>query len=322
MASGFILSTILSHWKENYFTRLYFIASSFWLGLMLNLVMALALAWVIIWLSKTAGYNINLAYVGILFLIAGFSYSFYGIWNAYHPVIKNITVAIPNLPESWKGRKIIQLSDIHLGQINQAGFLESIVRQVNSLRPDLVVITGDLFDGMGGNLAPLAAPLNGIQSEKGIYFITGNHETYLGIDNVRIALSRTKVNWLPDKVVDIDGLKLIGIDYPERGENKDELAVLQSLKKDYFGHPSILLYHSPVNFDRTEKMGVNLQLAGHTHAGQVFPIQFIDRLIYKKYYYGLHIKNNFSLYTTSGAGFWGPTMRTGNHPEIAVITLK
>ena len=86
--------------------------------------------------------------------------------------------------------------------------------------------------------------------------------------------------------------------------------------------PSILLYHSPTHIAQAKAAGISLQLSGHAHHGQIFPIQFISRLVYGKYYYGLHIEDGYTLYASSGAGTWGPTMRTGNKPEIAIIRLE
>ncbi len=91
---------------------------------------------------------------------------------------------IENLPEQWKGRTIVQASDIHLGAINRSGFAQKVVNLINSAKPDVVVITGDLFDGAGEDLSHLVEPLNQIQAPLGVYFITGNHETYVGLQKV------------------------------------------------------------------------------------------------------------------------------------------
>jgi hypothetical protein len=249
-------------------------------------------------------------------------YSVYGIWNADHPQIKNITVTIPNLPQQWKNKIIVQLSDVHMGHVYRADFLRRIVAKVNAVHPDMVVITGDFFDGMDGDLQQLVRPLNDLGPEKGIFFITGNHETFLGIDKVFAAFQNTRVQILQDQVVDVDGLKVIGIGYPSRGENKDVVGVLHSLKKDFVGRPNLLLFHAPVHIDEFKNSGVNLQLSGHTHQGQIFPFRYITELVYKGYDYGLHRIGDYTLYTTNGAGTWGPAMRTGNIPEVVVITLQ
>jgi predicted MPP superfamily phosphohydrolase len=120
----------------------------------------------------------------------------------------------------------------------------------------------------------------------------------------------------------IDGLQVIGISYPERGQSSDFAEKIARLPGFDPNQPSILLYHSPTHIAEAKTAGISLQLAGHVHQGQIFPLQPITRLIYGRYYHGLHTEGDYNLYATSGAGTWGPTMRTGNHPEIVVIRLS
>ncbi len=311
LAVSFVLALFLAHWQENFFTRDFYLKSGFWLGLLVNLILASIIVWLIILVFR----NTNASILAAVFFALALIYSLYGVWNAINPQIKNISVNIPGLPEQWKDKKIIQLSDVHLGIIYKDDFMRSIVEKINSINPEIVAITGDLFDGMDGNLDSLTGSLNDIKAKNGVFFVTGNHETYLGAEKVFAALEKTKVKILKDEVVDLNGLKLIGINY-----NND--AVFESLKNDFKGRPNILLYHSPTNIDQFKEGGVNLQLSGHTHKGQIFPFGYITKLIYSGYDYGLHQWGNFTIYTTSGAGTWGPTMRTGNTPEIVVITLQ
>jgi hypothetical protein len=217
---------------------------------------------------------------------------------------------------------VVQLSDVHLGHILGTAFLRDIVQKVNTLDPVMVLITGDLFDGMDGRLDELVVPLNDLRAPWGIYFVTGNHETYLGTDRAFAALRKTKVRILHDEMVVVNGLQIIGIDFPEREFSKDIAAVIQTLPEYNRQMPSLLLYHSPTQVEQAKAAGIRLQLSGHTHHGQIFPIQIISRLIYQKYYTGLHVEGDYTIYTSSGAGTWGPTMRTGNHPEITVIHLE
>ena len=123
-------------------------------------------------------------------------------------------------------------------------------------------------------------------------------------------------------MVVVNGLQIVGISYPERGFSKDLAEVTRKISGFNPRVPSILLYHNPTQIAQAKALGISLQLSGHTHKGQIFPIQFISRLIYKKYYNGLHVEGDYTIYTSSGAGTWGPTMRAGNHPEIAVIHLE
>jgi hypothetical protein len=196
------------------------------------------------------------------------------------------------------------------------------VDKVNAQKPSMVLITGDLFDGALGNLEQKVAPLNRLEAPQGIYFVTGNHETYLGAHHALEALRTTPVKVLADECVVVDGLQIIGISYPERGHSLRFAEKIARLKGFNANQPSILLYHAPTQIEAAKAAGINLQLSGHVHQGQLFPLQFVTRLIYGKYHYGLHQEGDFTLYTTSGTGLWGPTMRTGNHPEIVVLELQ
>ena len=238
----------------------------------------------------------------------------------------------------------MQLSDVHLGHFYGRKYLKNLVRRVNSLNPELILITGDLFDGMAKNISHFADELNRFSAKKGVYFITGNHENYIGLSRALKALGQTHINILQNEVIDIDGLQIIGISYP--GINGvGEIEGLEKLSQNSsVNKPRILLFHTPTNispgggdgldhhfstywvpdttYSMARNLAVDLQLSGHTHAGQIFPFGYLTKLIYKNYDYGLRRLSNFTIYTTSGVGTWGPPMRTGNSPEIVVIKLK
>jgi len=322
LPASFIASEILARRGDDGFTRVLFFSSSLWLGVGLTLMTTFALAWAAWGAAKLSAHRPSPAVFGFAAVALACLYSGYGVWNAYHPRIENVTVRIKNLPSEWRGKKVVQLSDVHLGHILGRAFLQRIVAKVNAEDPSIVFITGDLFDGMDGRLDELVGPLNDLRASLGIYFVTGNHETYLGTDRAYAALKKTKARILRDEMVVINGLQIIGVSHPERGFSKDIAEVMRRLPHFNPRRPSVLLYHNPTQIEPIKAAGVNLQLSGHTHKGQIFPIQFISRLIYQKYYNGLHVEGDYSIYTTSGAGTWGPTMRTGNHPEIAVIHLE
>jgi len=322
LPSIFIASSILAHWTDNLFSRSVYFCSGLWLGVGLTLIFTFAMAWGAWGAARLFTHSPSPIMFGWTAVTLACLYSAYGLWNAYHPRARNLTVRIKNLPPVWRGRKVVQLSDIHLGYILRAGFASRLVAMVNAENPDLVAITGDLFDGVDGKLADLVAPLNALRAPLGIYFVTGNHETYLGVERAYAALRTTRVRILADQMVMIDGLQVIGIRYPERGHSRDLTQVIANLPGFNPALPSILLYHSPTHIAEVKAAGVNLQLSGHAHHGQIFPIQFISRLVYGRYYHGLHVEGDYTLYTSSGAGTWGPTMRTGNHPEIVVIRLE
>jgi uncharacterized protein len=318
----FFVSSFLSHIWENSLTRIFYFVASLWLGILTTLVAALILGWLVVGIIRVFGSIPDTRMIGIIIFILTFVYTGYGIWNAFHPRLKFITVKIKNLPEAWKGKTAIQLSDVHLGHILREGFLEGIIEKANTQNPDIVFITGDLFDGMDGDLSGVARPFGGLKAFQGMYYVTGNHETYLGVEKAFAALKGTGINILDDKMAVVDGMQIVGVSYPERGQSKDIGEIMKNMPGFDPANPSILLYHSPTQMDRAKEEGVSLQLSGHTHKGQIFPLGFITRLIYKGYDYGLFKDGDFTLYTTSGTGVWGPTMRTAATPEIVVIKFE
>ena len=322
LPTSFIATSILGRHSASPFTRALHFSSGLWLGVGLTLTVFFAFAWAAWGVASLSTYRPSSMVFGFAAVALACLYSGYGVWNAYHPRTHNLTVRIKNLSSDWRGKKVVQLSDVHLGHILGRAFLHKIVERVNAENPSIIFITGDLFDGVDGRLDELVAPLNDLRAPLGTYFVSGNHETYLGTDRAYATLRKTKVRILCDEMVVINGLQIIGVSYPERGVPKDIGKVLRELSHFNPQMPSVLLWHSPTQLDSIKAAGVNLQLSGHTHEGQIFPIQFISRLIYQKYYNGLHVEGDYTIYTTSGVGTWGPTMRTGNHPEITVIQLE
>ena len=317
-----IASSLIAHRVDNFLSRTFYFVTTLWLGVGLTLLTAFVVTWLLWGATKLFADSPRPTWFGVAALAVTSVYCAYGIWNAYHPRVKNLTVHIQNLPPAWQGKKIMHLSDVHLGVILGKAFLARLVSQANAANASAVFITGDLFDGTDGPLGDLVSPLNDLHAPQGIFFVTGNHETYLGVERACAALSTTPVRALNDESVTIDGLRVIGIGYPERGHSKDFAQIIAQLATSGPRLPSILLYHSPTHITEAKAVGINLQLAGHVHRGQIFPLQWITRLIYGKYYYGLHVEGGYNLYATSGAGTWGPTLRTGNHPEIIVIQLE
>lgn len=322
LSLSLIIFSLIAHFINNSFTRYAYIASGVWLGALVNLLLATCFVWFCIWLTRHAAINLHPAGLFSLLIIGVGIISFFGIKNAYNPQVKKVSVTIKNLPANWKGKNIVQISDVHLGHVYQGKFLDDVVEKINAQNPEIVVITGDLFDGMDGQLDALIEPLKNIQAKEGVYFVTGNHETYLGIDNALKVLKKTNIQVLNNEVVDVAGLKLIGVSYPDIFESNDDIAVLQSLQNKFVNLPNILLFHLPVNIPEARALGVNLQLSGHTHLGQQFPFSLITHLVYHGYDYGLHTLGDFSIYTTSGLGTWGIPMRIGTTSEIVAIELN
>jgi len=337
-------SFLLLRWKENLLTRGFYISAAFWMGMFINLLLAIGLICLLIVMLRLVGHNPNTQVIAIVCFGLAACYSVYGVWNAFHPRTKNIAVEIENLPAKWKDRTVVHLSDLHLGHLHGVGFLEGIVEKVNALDPDLVFITGDLFDGMAADFTPFVEQLNNLKTQKGVFFVTGNHEIYTGLDRALEVLNKTKIQVLQNEVVELGGLQIVGISYPGLRGGQEIRNLMESGGNYSKDRPRILLFHTPTNigqkkendsdqhfatywvpdisFAMNKELGINLQLSGHTHKGQIFPFTYLTKLIYKGYDYGLHKEGSFSIYVTSGVGTWGPPMRTGNSPEIVVIKLK
>ena len=344
LALSFLPSAILLRFHMNIATKLFYIVSSIWLGLFLNLLMALVLIWFVFGVCKIVGAAADMRLVSLLFFLLAAAVSVYGVWRARHPTLKQVEVKIDGLSDQWRNRTVVHLSDVHLGVINGTGFMESVAAKVNSLNPDLILITGDLFDGMGGDLPAFIEPLMRLKASRGIFFVTGNHEGYLGLKRPLSVIRETDIRILDMEIVELDGLQIVGVSFPEYHRKDDARHLLTQSGAFDAGKPSILLYHTPTdigeqNTDRSsqqsktywfpdtsmnlaKEMGIDLQLSGHTHKGQIFPFGFLTRSIYKGYDHGLHNDGSFHIYISSGVGTWGPPMRTSGSSEIVAITLR
>jgi predicted MPP superfamily phosphohydrolase len=256
-----------------------------------------------------------LAVIGIISLISLIN-------GLQFPGVKRVTIPMKNLPRQLSGFSIVQLSDVHLEAYSSKKRLGRIVDKINSLKPDLVVITGDLIDGNICEEPTFCTKLKRLDAAHGVLAITGNHEFYAGLDifNEMAKLSNIKI--LRNETLTIaDTLQIIGLDDTEarrfnsKGPGLDELIKTCDQNK-----PIILLFHRPLGFDDAAARGVDLQLSGHTHAGQIPPADIIVWIVYK-YPWGLYKKGDAHIYTSSGTGLWGPPMRFLSRNEIVHFTL-
>lgn len=161
-----IASAFLAHWDDGVATTVLYFCSTLWLGVGLTLLTAFGAVWAAWGLAAVAGLRPDRLWFGLTALILTGLYCAYGIWNAYHPRLVDLTVRIKNLPPRWKGKTLVQLSDLHLGRILGAKFLARVVAKTNAQKPSMVLITGDLFDGADGNLEKLVAPLNDVNAPR------------------------------------------------------------------------------------------------------------------------------------------------------------
>jgi len=249
--------------------------------------------------------------------------SLYSLINGLQfPVVKRITVPLQQLPKDLSGFSIVQLSDVHLEAYKSKKYLAHIIDRVNQLKPDLIVITGDLIDGNVCEDEVFCENLKRFNSTYGTLAITGNHEFYSGLDNFLELAGHANIKVLRSETTTIaDQLQFIGLDDDTARQFGLKSPKLEELiKKIDPNKPLILLYHRPQGFDKAAKLGVDLQLSGHTHAGQIPPMDLLVQFYYK-YPYGLYEKDGAYIYTSSGTGTWGPEMRFLSKNEIVYITL-
>jgi len=249
----------------------------------------------------------------------------YGLINAGNTRFNQVEVPVEGLEEEVK---IMHLSDIHIGHFRGKDFLQKLVDLSVDSSPDLVVITGDLFDGRYNLSMESLEPLR--QFTVPIYFVEGNHDGYTGVERIKAMLRETGVRVLENEVVMQGGLQLVGLDHMRADEDARAMhamqegatikGVLQSLRIDTV-KPSVLLHHSPDGIEYAHAQGIDLYLAGHTHAGQLFPVNYINELLFK-YNKGLSDYHETRIFVSQGAGTFGPPMRVGTNGEITLIQLK
>lgn len=318
LALLFLLMSILERYFTNLFTRILYTISAIWAGTFILLTIGFALTDLVFLLSQKANYTVSYKAIGLFMLAIILILIIYSLINAARIRIVRLNLPIKNLS---KELKIIQLSDIHLGAIHSDLYLRKIVKKVDSLKPDFVFITGDLFDGSGKVSEQTIKPLLELKSTYGTYFIVGNHETYLDTENVINLIKSDNVTVLRNNIKIIGGIQIIGLDYPknERIKKSDKLNTL--LKQINKSKPAVFLTHAPTDYNEAANAGVTLQLSGHTHKGQIFPFTLMPYFQFK-YISGLHKIKNMYLYVSQGTGTWGPPMRLGSFSEITEINVK
>jgi predicted MPP superfamily phosphohydrolase len=245
-------------------------------------------------------------------------------------VIEEVPIRLPKLPPSLSGYTIAQISDLHVGPTIREKEVRRVIEQTNALKPDLIVITGDLVDGTPRELGHIVAELARLQARHGVVFITGNHEYYSGVDAWLELLPTLGIRPLRNQQLAIGDeggrFTLAGVDDWSasqfgRGHGMD-------LEKAVAGHdgerPLVLLAHQPRDFEAAVRAGVDLQLSGHTHGGQLFPFNLAVRATVpwvKGLYRETVDGRTGQIYVSRGTGYWGPPMRLGSPPEISKLIL-
>jgi predicted MPP superfamily phosphohydrolase len=239
------------------------------------------------------------------------------------PCVRELELPLPGLPRERDGLVLVHLSDLHLGSLLGRRWLAERMRQVDSLRPDLLVITGDVLDGDLTAVEPLLPLLRQLHAPLGVWAVTGNHEFYAGLERSVALLKRAGFHVLRDQWEEAaPGLILAGVD--DLTARRQFGLPDHPLEGAFKGRPqgaTLFLCHSPLQVQRASELGAGLMLSGHTHAGQIWPFGYLVRLSYP-YLAGSFRVGGMELVVSRGTGTWGPRMRLFHRSEILRITLR
>jgi uncharacterized protein len=270
------------------------------------------------WTAPTA---LGTLYLALFITLAGL------IIARRSPGIVHINIPVANLPPALHGFSIAQISDVHVGPTIKRGFVEGIVRRVNDLRADLIVVTGDLVDGSVLQLAVHTAPLAALAARHGAYFVTGNHEYYSGEPAWTEEIRRLGIRVLKNEhvVLNHDGASLVlagvtdvSAHHFDPEQRSDPAASLRGAPSN--AGAKILLAHQPSSAAAAADAGFDVQISGHTHGGQFWPWNLFVRF-FQPFTSGLHRLQNLRVYVSRGTGYWGPPNRFGVPSEITQIRL-
>jgi predicted MPP superfamily phosphohydrolase len=240
------------------------------------------------------------------------------------PTATEIEVPLKGLAKELDGFRIVQVSDIHIGETVGEAYLAKIVGVANDLDADLVVVTGDVTDQHNGGDGTGLRQLAGIHSRNGVLVSTGNHEVYAGGQVVVDAMEAAGMKVLRQShVVVAGGLVVAGVDDPTFLGGRDKLAdaMATAVAGRPEGLPVVLLSHQPLALEAAANLGVGLVLCGHTHGGQIPPFQVLNRIAYS-FIRGLHRVGDMQVYVSNGSGYWGPPVRVFADPEVVRVTLR
>lgn len=300
--------------------RIVYLLASISMGFTLYLMMSVLLVDLVHFLVK-----VKPVYYGMTAVLIALIVTVFGIWHSYNLKTTSIEVPIKGITKEMRA---LHISDIHIGHFRGKNFIQKIVDTTKGLDIDVVFLTGDLFDGKIKLKNEVIAPFK--QLEVPIYFVEGNHDGYTDSKRIKQELRETGIIVLENEVTNWGEFQIIGLDnmpadsqsvnMHTTGDRVTIKAILSTLDIDK-EKPSILLHHSPVGINYANEQGVDLYLAGHTHGGQLFPVNYIAKLMFP-YSKGLYEYNGTNIYVSQGTGTFGPPLRVGTRSELAVVILK
>ena len=250
-----------------------------------------------------------------------------GLWGwRGGPILAKVEIFLERWPAALDGFRIVQISDIHIGPLLDRRFAAELTERVNALDADLVAVTGDLVDGSVSKLRDEVEPFGGLRGRHGVFFVTGNHDHYSGADGWSERMQELGMQVLRNERVtlrvDEAAFELAGVDDHRSGYETFGGEDLGKALADLPGDRAVvLLAHDPSTFKKACRMGVDLQLSGHTHGGQIWPFEYFVRLAVP-FVAGLYRRGDAQVYVSRGTGFWGPPMRLWAPAEITEIRIR
>jgi predicted MPP superfamily phosphohydrolase len=331
VVSCFVLGEILEHTRSSLTSEWIYRIGAFWLAFMLYFALTLLVFDVIRLLNyffhflpeMTQLLRFRLGLITVAFVSC---VVLYGHINALNTRVRKISLTIQKEVRGSHEMKIVMASDIHLGALIGENREAKLVRIINDQKPDLVLLCGDLVDGDIASVLRknLGKHLQEIKSAMGVYAIPGNHEYIGGIQRTLPYLESINIKLLRDKVLVLpNGVQVVGRDdrdnrqLGEENRRRTLKELMVGLDKTF---PVIVMNHQPFNLDEAADEGVDLHLSGHTHHGQLWPLNYITQAVFELSW-GYLKKGNTNFYVSSGFGSWGPPVRIGNSPEVVVFNL-
>ncbi len=318
---AFIISMIYGYKHYSTFNSWINTASSVWIGLVIYILIASLIVFVLVAVKIYLDINIPFSLVSGISVLVVFVFVVYGVWNASHIRITNMEVNSLELSQNWNNKKIVLISDLHLGQQRGLKYLKNIISKINEEKPDIVFIVGDLIDGPAFPYKEWLSEFNKLNTQLGIFYTEGNHEKYnQEYSSFKSSLPESLID-ITDKEVNINNTQIIGLDYKQKETAESIKAELESQGFDS-SKPSIILIHDPKSVKHLSDLGAMLVLSGHTHGGQFFPFTTLVNLIYKKYTHGVTYTDATASVTGYGVGTSIIPMRIGTKPEIIILKIK
>jgi len=252
-----------------------------------------------------------------------------GVWQALQiPEVRTVEITLPNLPAEMDGLRLAQISDLHASRVFEENWVQSVVDKTNALKPDLILLTGDVIDGSPEARANDVVPLKQLEARLGVFAIPGNHEYYSGYEQWMREFDHLGLRMLLNQhvVITENGFSLVLAGLTDRtaerfGEATPDIA--KALTGAPKNAPLILMDHQPREAKNNSQAGVDLQLSGHTHGGQIIGIHWLTQWANKGYVSGLYQIGRMQLYVSNCAGLWpGLPLRLGRPSEITLIILR